>query len=186
MPGALFLALVLLSSSFLMSSIGSAQEQSTRQLVSEAVTPLPPGLREGATVVRYTESGEREVLRDGTNGLICRANPAAPPFVVHCYHRELAKFVSRVNQLNAQGKSPGEVRDQVSAEIRGGRLPAHPAGVAEYFLTGPDAPRSIPIMVVFVPGATSESTGLSSEPDNYRPWLMWAGTPGAHIMMPGQ
>ena len=186
MPGVFFLALLLLSSSFLMSSMGSAQERSTRQLVSEAVTPLPPGLREGATVVRYTESGEREVLRDGTNGLICRANPAAPPFVVHCYHRELAKFVSRVNQLQAQGKSPVEVQGQVSAEIRDGTLPAHPAGVTEYILTGADFQRAIPIMVVFVPGATSESTGLSSEPDSYRPWLMWPGTPVAHIMMPGQ
>ena len=77
------------------------------------------------------------------------------------------------------------MRDRVSAEIRDGTLPAHPAGVAEYILEGLDAQRALPIMVVFVPGATSESTGLSSEPDSYRPWLMWPGTPVAHIMMAG-
>jgi hypothetical protein len=40
-------------------------------------------------------------------------------------------------------------------------------------------------MAVHLPYATSESTGFSTEPDNYRPWLMDAGTPNAHVMMPG-
>jgi hypothetical protein len=41
-------------------------------------------------------------------------------------------------------------------------------------------------MAVHMPGATGATTGLPEEPDSYRPWLMNAGTPVAHIMMPGQ
>jgi hypothetical protein len=41
-------------------------------------------------------------------------------------------------------------------------------------------------MAVFLPNATEASTGLSDKRDHFRPWLMWAGTPFAHIMIPGQ
>jgi hypothetical protein len=37
--------------------------------------------------------------------------------------------------------------------------------------------------VIYVPGATTESLGLSSKPKRGEPWLMDAGTPGAHIMI---
>jgi hypothetical protein len=36
--------------------------------------------------------------------------------------------------------------------------------------------------VVYVPYATPESTGLSTTPGT-APWLMYPGTPGAHIMI---
>jgi hypothetical protein len=38
--------------------------------------------------------------------------------------------------------------------------------------------------VIYVPGATSESTGLPTRPETPGgPWLMAPGTPGAHIMI---
>ena len=37
--------------------------------------------------------------------------------------------------------------------------------------------------VVYVPYATAESTGLSTKSKKGEPWLMDAGTPGAHIMI---
>jgi len=46
--------------------------------------------------------------------------------------------------------------------------------------------RSVPLMAVFFPNMTGETTGLSAELDPYRPWLMWAGTPISHFMIPGK
>ena len=37
--------------------------------------------------------------------------------------------------------------------------------------------------VVYTPWATGESTGLSEMPVAGGPWLMFPGTPGAHIMV---
>jgi len=37
--------------------------------------------------------------------------------------------------------------------------------------------------VIYTPGATPESTGLPTTPGPGAPWLMFPGTPGAHIMI---
>jgi len=42
------------------------------------------------------------------------------------------------------------------------------------------------LAVVYIPGATPESTGLSARPRADGPWLMFPGTPKAHIMMVGR
>jgi hypothetical protein len=38
------------------------------------------------------------------------------------------------------------------------------------------------LIVIYIPYATTESTGLSDKPTRGTPWLMNAGTPKAHIM----
>jgi hypothetical protein len=53
-------------------------------------------------------------------------------------------------------------------------------------MAGDSQESSLPLMAVFLPNATAESTGLSVQRDHFRPWLMWAGTPFAHVMIPGQ
>ena len=60
------------------------------------------------------------------------------------------------------------------------------AGTARYFLIGGGQDVLFPLMVISLPDATGESTGLPTEPNAYRPWLMHAGTPGAHIMIHGE
>jgi hypothetical protein len=37
--------------------------------------------------------------------------------------------------------------------------------------------------VIYTPGATAETTGLPLTPGPGAPWLMFPGTPGAHIMI---
>ena len=39
------------------------------------------------------------------------------------------------------------------------------------------------LMVVYMPFATAESTGLSPKPVQSGPWMMFPGTPKAHIML---
>jgi hypothetical protein len=38
------------------------------------------------------------------------------------------------------------------------------------------------LYVIYLPGATAESTGISTAPAANTPWLMFPGTPRAHIM----
>ena len=44
------------------------------------------------------------------------------------------------------------------------------------------APKARPLFVVYIPYATAASTGLSAVPTEGTPWIMFAGTPKAHIM----
>lgn len=160
-------------------------EETIDQQIHEALLPLPESLRAGATVVLDSEPGRRKVLRPGDNHIICRANTPAPGFSVVCYHGSADTLFTRSEQLSAEGRSEEESRDILGAEIHSGKLPVV-KGAVYYRLAGASPHTALTMMGVFLPNATSESTGLSTEPSNYRPWLMWAGTAAAHIMIPGK
>ena len=166
-------------------TIAAEAEQSVDEQIQEALLPLPESLRAGATVVLESEPGKRTVLRPGDSQIICRADTPAPGFSVVCYHSSADALFTRSEQLTAEGRSEEESRDILSAEVNSGKLPVA-KGAAYYRLAGASPHTALTMMGVFLPNATSESTGLSTEPNNYRPWLMWAGTAAAHIMIPGK
>src|SRR5215218_6353155 len=66
------------------------------QLIASAVLPLPPALREGATVLRLEGTGATSVLRRGAGAMICLTDsPTTIRFHVACYHRDLEPFMAR-------------------------------------------------------------------------------------------
>jgi hypothetical protein len=78
------------------------------------------------------------------------------------------------------------------AEVRAKKLamPTQPASM--YQLFGPPgafdhatgtAKQARLLFTVYLPGATTASTGLSAKPAEGTPWLMYPGTPKAHIML---
>jgi hypothetical protein len=160
-------------------------QASSAKLIDEALLPLPSSLQDRATVVLDAEPGKRAVLREGSNGLMCRANTSSSSFSVYCYPRAMDAFWTRLEQLTLEGKSSSQIRDLLSADAASGKLKTL-AGVTVYRMRGESAESSLPLTAVFLPYATSESTGLLSERSYYRPWLMWAGTAFAHVMIPGK
>jgi hypothetical protein len=42
------------------------------------------------------------------------------------------------------------------------------------------------LTVLYVPGATAESIGITAVPKEEGPWIMFPGTPKAHVMMAGK
>src|SRR5580704_13661696 len=162
------------------------QENPEAKQVREALLPLPELLRDGATVVLDVSPGKRVILRKGGNGLICRANSTKSMFDVHCHTQELDAFYTRFAQLAFEGKSNSEIRDIANAEVTSGKLKSPPVGATVYEMSGDSSESSLPLVAIYVPYATSNSTGLSTERDHYRPWLMWAGTAFAHVMIPGK
>lgn len=89
---------------------------------------------------------------------------------VACYHDGLEPFMARGRALRAQGVTGSEIDSVRFREVRSGTL-SMPAHGTLYSLTRPKAgydaatnaltgPR--PLAVIYVPGATPESLGLSS------------------------
>jgi hypothetical protein len=162
--------------------------------IAAALLPLPPDLRDGATVLGYRDTTTLVELRKGSNGMICLADdPAAPAFHVACYQEEMEPFMARGRALRDAG-AKGDAIDSVRyAEVAAGTLPLPKGASALWQLSGPPGswdPMSNTVSsgrslyVIYMPFATEASTGLPTVPQGAgKPWLMSAGTPKAHIML---
>ena len=182
--------LALTSTAAAQSALPPVEEQ-----LAAAVLPLPDELRAGAAILGYRTAGKLEELRAGTNGMMCLAlYVTRPDFHVACYHKGLEPFMARGRELRAQGIRGSGVDSVRYKEIAEGTLKLPKYGTL-YSLTGKKeawdpVKRAVsgatPLAVVYIPFATAEETGLSTQPKKAgEPWLMFAGTPKAHIMLMG-
>lgn len=181
------LALLVLSLTAVAQTTPSAEDQ-----IAATIQAAPEELRAGATVLGYGADGKLTELRKGSNELICLASdPKATRFSAACYHKDLEPFMARGRELAAQGITGGARNDNYRwKEIKEGKLkmPKEPrmlyvlSGKGYDAATGKVTDGSVR-WVIYVPYATAESTGLSTKSKRGEPWLMDAGTPGAHIMI---
>jgi hypothetical protein len=170
----------------------AAPALTAEQQITVAVLPLPADLRAGATVLGYGADGKLSSIRKGTGEMTCLApNRTISRFHVACYHNSLEPFMARGRALRASGVSGDGVDSARFREVKAGQL-AVPKGPASlYSLTGDwttldastlTANGARRLFVVYIPFATSQTTGLSDKPARGTPWIMGAGTPKAHIM----
>ena len=158
--------------------------------IAAAVTALPEEQRAGATVLGYSPAGKLVSLRQGKNDMICLApDPAQKGFHSACYHRGMEPFMARGRALRAQGVSGAQVDTVRFAEVKSGKIamPTHPTMLYQIFGGTFDATTETVtggswLYVTYIPFATTATTGLSSKPSEKSPWLMFPGTPKAHIM----
>ena len=160
------------------------------QQIAAAVTALPEELRAGAAVLGYSADGKLTSLREAKNDMICLApDPAEKDFHSACYHKSMEPFMARGRELRAQGVKGGQVDTVRFAEVKIGQ--AQDAGDADDAVS--DLRRDFDpatakvtegqwLYVTYIPFATSATTGLSSKASDKGPWIMFPGTPKAHIM----
>ncbi len=171
----------------------TAQEQwsglSQDMQIRLALQAAPTELKDGATVQGYDAKGAFVTLRKGTNPLICMApNPGSDRLEVSCHQAGLEAFFARGRELRAQGVADDQVVQTRWKENAAGKLPI-PYGAVNNIVTGTGFDPATGAITdryerwtIYTPGATPESTGLSTTPSG-GPWLMFPGTPGAHIMI---
>jgi hypothetical protein len=155
--------------------------------ITAAISAAPAELRAGATVLGYDASKKLVKLREGTGDMVCLANnPDGDRFHVACYHKLLEPFMARGRSLRAEGVKGPQVDTVRFKEIKSGALKMPTTPSALYTLTG--APASVDatgakwLYVVYIPGATTASTGITEKAAPGVPWIMFPGTPKAHIM----
>ncbi len=166
-------------------TIASAEDQ-----IAAAVLPLPADARTAATVLGYKGDGKLTVLRKGSGSMICLADdPKIPQFHVACYHESMEPFMARGRELRVSGVTGPQVDTVRFREAKSGalKIPTNPSTL--YSLTGgafdpvtKTAPGARWLYVVYIPYATTATTGLSDKPQENAPWIMFPGTPKAHIM----
>jgi hypothetical protein len=162
------------------------------QQIAAAVLPLPVEFRESARVLGYhTGSPKLVPLREASGAFTCLAtDPKQKDFHVACYHKSMEPFMARGRELRAQGITGDRVDTLRFAEVRSGKLvmPKQPASLYQLIggtfdpATGATTD-SRSLFVIYIPGATPATTGLTDKPVQGSPWLMFPGTPKAHIML---
>jgi hypothetical protein len=165
------------------------------QQIAAAVLPLPDAMRAGARVWGYGPDASFIELRPGTGAMTCIADdPRDNRFHVACYHNAMEPYMARGRELRAQGVRQPAVDSIRYADVAAGRIHM-PTSAALYSLTGPassydaatnTATGASPLYVLYLPGATAESTGLPDHPNpqvHGQPWIMHPGQPAAHLMM---
>jgi hypothetical protein len=165
------------------------------QQIALAVLPLPKDLRADATVLGYNATHHLVPLRRGSGSMTCLADdPAeADNFHVACYHNSMEPFMARGRALRAAGVKDAQVDTVRFAEVKSGKLSVPKVPAALWQLNGPMSavdvtagtvgPEIRALYVVYIPFATPATTGISATPVPGQPWLMFPGTPKAHIMI---
>lgn len=162
--------------------------------IKTATLAAPEEHRDGVMVYGYNEQGELVVLREGTNNLVCVADdPNKKGINVSCYSKKLEPFMARGRELAAEGKGEMEKREIRRKEAESGELELTDAPGMTTIITGTEEnydPATGELKdphfryVIYIPYATTESTGLPDKPFTPgMPWLMDPGTHRAHIMI---
>jgi hypothetical protein len=169
---------------------GSVTVPPAARQIAAAVTALPEELRAGAAVLGYSPQNKLVTLRVGQNDMICLAQPPADTsFHSACYHKSMEPFMARGRELREQGVKGGQVDTVRFAEVKSGKLKMPTQASMLYQIFGgkfDPATEKVTggewLYVTYMPFATPASSGLSAKPSQKGPWIMYPGTPKAHIM----
>ena len=158
--------------------------------VAQAVLPLPDALRDEATVFTYDpDTGERIVLRQGSNGIECQPRNLDTGFT-RCYHESRGAELDLRARLGAEGKSDEEISAALAAAREAGTVESTRFGSLAYRLYQDDDRLRL-LWILSLPDAMPEPLGMSTGPQRDqslagrgRPWMMREGTAAAHLMIP--
>jgi hypothetical protein len=165
----------------------SAYAQAADDALETALAAAPRNLREGATVIKWNKDYTHEILRKGTNRLVCYDQsgwPAEQPFSSQCTSIANLDRVAQNKKFEAIA-DPKERAAKIDAAEKDGSRIKPEFGSVFYTASGPSKDQTRTHVTVAVPGATAQSLGL---PDNNKMggvWIMSAGTSQAHLMIPG-
>ena len=167
---------------------------SDEALIATALMAAPQESRKGCKVIGFNMAGDFVTLKEGDNEFICLAdNPKKDGFSSACYHITLEPFMARGRELRSEGKNGKEIFNIREEEVKSGELSMGKPGSTLHLYYGSETlydPETSEVdgaqyrYVVYLPWATSESTGLPESPiGSNHPWIMNPGTHKAHIMI---
>ena len=150
-------------------------------LIRSAMSAAPPSVARGAAIVAMDARGHMRTVRRGTNGFTCMAdNPSSPGPDPMCMDENAMGWA----MAWIEHRPPPAGRVGLMYMLAGGTDASNTDPYSErpsrghpWVQTGPH------IMVV---GSDTLLAGYPTgpRPDTSRPYVMWAGTPYAHLMIP--
>lgn len=149
--------------------------------IASAMAAAPAALAQGATIVTMDESGAMTTLRQGNNGYTCMPdNPVTPGPDPMCMDANAMEWaMAWIGHKPPPAETPGFMYMLAGGTDASNTDPyaTGPAEGQDWIKTGAH------VMIV---GSEKALKGYPSgtNPDTALPYVMWAGTPYAHLMIP--
>jgi hypothetical protein len=157
----------------------SAQAPDKDALIQSALAAAPANIAKDAAVVAPGPDGKMMELKPGTNGFTCLPDhPTTPGKDPMCLDQQAMLFAQSL--MNHDPK-PKNTAPGVAYMLQGGSDisatdPWATPGPNHQFVASP------PHWMIFWP-YDAKATGFSTTPKKDGTWIMWAGTPYAHLMI---
>jgi len=160
----------------------TAAPMSDKAIIASAMRAAPPKVGAGAKIVAFDDKGAMRTVREGSNGFTCIADspqtPGPDPMCMDAAAMEWAgAWMSK--------KEPTAGKMGLMYMLEGGTDASNtdpfataPTQENHWIKTGPH------VMVVGGDAAFYDQYPKSPDPDTSMPYVMWAGTPYQHLMVP--
>lgn len=154
--------------------------QSEAAIIASAERAAPAAVAKNATIVTMAADGTMKIVRNGTGAFTCMPdNPTTPGPDPMCFDKNAADWVMAWAKHQPPPQKVGFIYMLEGGTDASNTDPfaAKPTKSNNWVKTGPH------IMIVGDPDLL-KAYPASPEPDTSQPYVMWAGTPYAHLMAP--
>jgi hypothetical protein len=155
---------------------GAPQESaSDSEYMRQALSAAPQAVAAGAAVVRPGKDGKMHTLRAGTNGFTCMVMGTDKM----CNDRNSMEFIQALMKHELPANKVG-ISYMLAGDL--GASNTDPYATAKtatnhWVVTGPH-------IMIFGPPSKALGYTRAKDPDPTKPYMMWAGTPYEHAMIP--
>jgi len=172
---------VLISVVSLLGLTASAAAQSDEELIASAMSAAPKAVAENATIVAIGPDGHPRTLREGTNNFTCLADDPTPGDNPMCLDENGLAFM----MAWMEKKDPPKGRVGFGYMLAGGATPSNVDPFAAPPAEGAALAQEPPHVMLFnLSELPADYPSPGDGPDMTQPWVMWAGTPYEHLMIP--
>jgi hypothetical protein len=155
-------------------STSAMKPMSDQEIIKTASSAAPADISANAAIVHHGEDGKARELRAGTNGWVCMAHPE-----VMCLDKQWQEWADAwMNKRNPKISAVG-----IGYMLRGDRG----ASNTDPYAAAPSATNQwvvSPAHIMILTPDIKQLDALPTDSHNGGPWVMWKGTPYAHIMVP--
>jgi hypothetical protein len=149
--------------------------KSEPEYIAKTKTAAPASIVDEATIVMMQERGDAKTLQTGSNGFTCLVDPQGTPLCADANGMEWRKAVG------AKAAPPDKTGFiyMMAGDTGTSNHDAHATDKSHWVQTGPH------VMIVGAAARAMESMyPHAMDPDPSQPYVMFPGTPYAHLMLP--
>jgi hypothetical protein len=162
--------------------VAGQDDAEARAKIENAMSAAPSAISEDATILdnALDDAGKFVVLRDGSTGWFCFPDvPSTPGNDPMCADQTWLDW----NYAFVAGEEPEVTVPGVAYMLQGGSDASNTDPLATEPAAGEEWVSSPPHIMLLLPGDL-DRTAFSTDHHSGEPYVMWAGTPYEHVMVP--